>query len=386
MRVGFLLNGYGSGWLGGKNYYRNLISAILALPNRKIQPVIVTGAQEGAFFQEFPAIEILSTDMLSQGHPMARIRRKTATWFAKDWLLELFLRAHQIDVVSHAAKSTAIPTAGWVADFQHVHLKHFFSEEERGQRDRDYTRLCRECDRVIVSSESAKMDLEAFAPKYSHKAEVLRFVANPEPRTDTPEELADLRRRYDVDEGYFLLPNQFWAHKNHRIVIDALSILQERGKKVLVLATGSTEDYRNPDFYKELMRYAQERKVLGSFRVLGIVPFDDLTALMRNAIAFINPSRFEGWSTTVEEAKSLGKSIIISDISVHREQAPERGTYFPPDDAPALAELLWTTWTSYSAESDLRMRERAQRSFPDRQIEFALRYQEIILKTLESNT
>ncbi len=37
--------------------------------------------------------------------------------------------------------------------------------------------------------------------------------------------------------------------------------------------------------------------------------------------ALINPSQFEGWSTTVEEAKSLGVKMLLSDLEVHKEQA-----------------------------------------------------------------
>ena len=76
------------------------------------------------------------------------------------------------------------------------------------------------------------------------------------------------------------------------------------------------------------------------FRPLGIVPYLDLMSLMRHSVAVINPSRFEGWSTTVEEAKSMGKSILLSDISVHREQAPDRAAFFSPDNPQALADAM----------------------------------------------
>lgn len=47
--------------------------------------------------------------------------------------------------------------------------------------------------------------------------------------------------------------------------------------------------------------------------MLGLVPRSDVIALMRYSISLINPSFFEGWSTTVEEAKSMGKQIILSE-------------------------------------------------------------------------
>ena len=56
--------------------------------------------------------------------------------------------------------------------------------------------------------------------------------------------------------------------------------------------------------------------------------------------ALINPSRFEGWSTTVEEAKSFGVPMILSDIDVHREQTGGVARYFGTDDPEALANHL----------------------------------------------
>ena len=62
---------------------------------------------------------------------------------------------------------------------------------------------------------------------------------------------------------------------------------------------------------------------------------DHVYALMRTSMALINPSRFKGWSTTVEEAKSFGVPLILSDIDVHREQTDGTARYFGIDDPDA---------------------------------------------------
>jgi hypothetical protein len=54
----------------------------------------------------------------------------------------------------------------------------------------------------------------------------------------------------------------------------------------------------------------------------------------------VQPSKSEGWSTVVEDARGLGKRILLSDIDVHREQDPPRAGYFRPDDAKELAARL----------------------------------------------
>jgi len=83
---------------------------------------------------------------------------------------------------------------------------------------------------------------------------------------------------------------------------------------------------------------------------------------MEGALAVINPSRFEGWSTTVEEARNLGKSVLLSDIDVHREQAPPRAGYFDPDRAGDLADKMQNAWQQ---TDDAEERVLRQRSTPD---------------------
>jgi glycosyltransferase involved in cell wall biosynthesis len=262
-------------------------------------------------------------------------------------------------------------------------LPEFFDKQEIRARDRQFMDLCERCDKIIVSSECALADLRAFAPQHAWKGEVLHFVASPGDQAIVPP-LAKLQQRYGFDSPYFLLPNQFWVHKNHRVVITALQFLKRRNQPVTVIATGSTRDDRQPGYFDALLKYAGECDVLDQFRVLGVIPFGDLSGLMQHAVALINPSQFEGWSTSVEESKSLGKMIVLSDIPVHREQAPPRGLYFSPGDAEGLARCLWNALMEFDQEADIQAREIAKVSLPVRQVQFALAYQRILLSTRRS--
>ena len=75
-----------------------------------------------------------------------------------------------------------------------------------------------------------------------------------------------------------------------------------------------------------------------------MIPYEDVLFMMRNCVAVINPSRFEGWSSTVEEAKSIGKRVLLSDIPVHREQNPNHALYFGPDDLPGVCSAILNVW------------------------------------------
>ena len=108
------------------------------------------------------------------------------------------------------------------------------------------------------------------------------------------------------------------------------------------------KDSRRPGHFEEFMRRATEMGCAEEFKVLGLVSYADLIGLMRYSTALINPSLFEGWSTTVEEAKSLGKTIILSDIPVHREQAPDNGRFFDPGSPTQLADRMIEVADGYS--------------------------------------
>jgi glycosyltransferase involved in cell wall biosynthesis len=383
IRIGFVLP---SGeWLGGRNYLRNLFAALRSVPENFIEPVIFTTPRVGDLSIDFPGVDIVRTSVLE---------RKTAGWLARkviaratsrDSVFERLLRRNGVTVLSHSfhlGQQDSIKTIAWIPDFQHVQLPELFTRQELQRRNKEYGEVCERCDKVIISSECARADLLSFAPKSASKVELLHFVASPVP-LERAASLTSLQHSYRFHGDYFLLPNQFWKHKNHRVVLSALKILKRRKEPVLVLATGSTEDGRNPTYFQSIMNYATECEVLDCFRVLGKVPFDHLVGLMQHSTAFINPSHFEGWSTSVEEAKSMGKQIILSDLPVHREQSPDRAFFFPPDDAEALAMSMLAARRNYDLVSDQTKQERQRDRFIDRQKVYGNEYINIVKRTLE---
>ena len=156
---------------------------------------------------------------------------------------------------------------------------------------------------------------------------MVRFATQPSPALLTANP-AEVMARYRLPERYFYLPNQFYRHKNHQVVVDALAILAQRGFDAVVCASGSTEDPRERGYFDQVMGQVRSRGLEKRFIHLGMIPLSHVYALLRACTALINPSRSEGWSTTVEEAKSFGVPMILSDLDVHREQTAGTANYF----------------------------------------------------------
>lgn len=97
------------------------------------------------------------------------------------------------------------------------------------------------------------------------------------------------------------MPNQFWKHKNHMLVFKAINELKKENVEICLVCTGHLDDYRNKNYILEIKNNNLEKNI----KLLGLV-----FALIKFSKAVINPSLFEGWSSTVEECKSVGKNMI----------------------------------------------------------------------------
>jgi glycosyltransferase involved in cell wall biosynthesis len=329
-------------WAGGYNYQSNLFAALNRYHQGEIAPVVFAGEQDDAADLEalarIPGVETARCAVFDR----RRAGLAAALSLGLDYAAAAEFRERKVDVVFESARffgwRLPYPAVAWFPDFQHQRLPQLFSPAARWRREFGFRVQIASGRIVMLSSESALRDYQELYPA-ARRAYVVRFATQPPPDLLTANPL-EVIEQYELPSRFFYLPNQFWRHKNHQVVIDALTILSKSGVDVVVVASGGTNDPREPDYFNSIMRQVKVRGLERNFRYLGIIPLPQVYALLRATAALINPSRFEGWSTTVEEAKSFGVPMILSDIDVHREQTADSARYFGIDDPAALANHL----------------------------------------------
>jgi len=384
-RVAFTLFG-GHGWTGGLNYLRNLLAALADLPGRPVQAVLFVApdTSNGDIVPLRPWLA--QAPVVVPGwakSPRARAQRLVQSMLLQDdRVSSRAFREQGIDVVfQHAAwygLRFDVPTLAWIADFQHRHLPGMFSRANRVKRDLGYAALSHSACALMVSSDDAAADARRFFPACVSRLVVVPFcVSPPDPAAMPPR--GEVPRRYALNERYVYFPGQLWRHKNHLLLVRALALLRQQGRSVVVAMTGQPADSRNPQHPATVLRAAQAAGLESSFRFLGMVPYGDVMPLMREARALLNPSLFEGWSTTVEEAKALGVPMVLSSLEVHREQAGAAATYFDPQNPEALAAALWQAWQNEPLASDVEQREaRALAAYGQARRAFAERFASVV--------
>ena len=234
---------------------------------------------------------------------------------------------------------------GWIPDFQHIHLPHLFAPHEAESRNTIYAQLAAICEKVIVSSRAVARDFSALYPQCKEKTAVLPFPSLFAALDDLPE-VGDTLQKYQLPQKFALIPNQFWAHKNHAILPPALANLRHGGKNLPVVLIGAPVDYRDPSnsILSEFFQSVAKHGVREDVYMLGAVSRNELSDLLRLTSLVIQPSLSEGWNTTLEDAKSLGVPIACSDLEVHKEQCGKAAFYFDPKDPRSLAEALGRAW------------------------------------------
>ena len=381
-RVAIAIENTGNGWLGGVNYFRNLFVAVKSLPNSQIEMILFTGrSTDVSHFEGY--VQIVRSSLLEQDSFARLVRKGIQKIFKRDVFIYLLLRKHRVNFLSHSSYlwcDCDIPAMPWIPDFQVFRMPNMYDSQRLNRLNKTYTSYAKYGNCMLLSSYSAKKDLEKYID-VSVDSKVLQFASTLMGGIKW-RGYEDIALCYQFDRPWFHLPNQFWAHKNHLVVIEALKLAREQGHDLLVVATGNAQDHRNPDFIEGLKNTVKSYGLESSFLMPGIVPYEDMFSIMRHAIAVINPSKFEGWSTSVEEARSLGKQTILSDIDVHREQSPVRCHFFKPDNAMELSKLLIRLNLEFDIVKEEGVCRNSMQVLNKRRDLFAGKYQEIVLEVI----
>ncbi|SCB42572.1 Glycosyltransferase involved in cell wall bisynthesis [Bradyrhizobium shewense] len=377
MKILIYLTG-GLHWIGGVQYTRNLLRALALLPaSERPQLVLQISSKNrlAGFEDEFRTYpNVLIDAPLKVGHDtLSKLRRAFRKLSGRE-LQGKFLLSDEC-VVAFPAKGPNIPGPSqkiyWVPDFQYKHFPEFFSSEELKSRDAMYNRMFAEPGILVLSSEAAKQDFHRFFPQFEEKpVRILHFVSTFAPDDFAADPLS-VCTRFALPNEFVYLPNQLWQHKGHDTAFRALGILKQRGIQIPLVCTGSNEDYRTNEYGRHLDDLLKSYSIHGQTLRLGLLDRRDQIQLYRQASLVLQPSRFEGWSTTVEDARALGKTIVLSDIDVHKEQNPANAVFFAVDDHYDLAEKLLAAWNQASHQPRLENERLARREAVERSLRYA---------------
>jgi glycosyltransferase involved in cell wall biosynthesis len=255
------------------------------------------------------------------------------TWFERS------LSERGVDLVWFAtnyAEDCDRPFIFTVFDVEHVRQPWYPEVSANGEwelRHHYFSRYIPKATRVIVPNAAGRDQVERY---WRIEPDRFLLLGHPTPgfalkAGGQPPPGRELLHRRGIGDRYLLYPAQFWAHKNHATLFDAVALLDEFELVLVGSDKGQLEHHR---------RLAARLGVGGRVHFLGFVPTDELVALYRHAHALTYVSVFGPENLPPLEAMALGCPVVAADVPGAREQLGDAALLVPPLDAQAIVEAV----------------------------------------------
>ncbi len=156
-----------------------------------------------------------------------------------------------------------------------------------------------------------------------------------------------VRTTYRLPERYLFYPAQFWPHKNHTRIVQALGLIKNEHKIAIpIVFCGSHSGELRERTYREVISTASHLGIEAEIRFAGYVPDQDISGLYADAVALVMPTFFGPTNIPVLEAWAYGCPVLTSDIRGIREQVGDAGVLVDPRSVESIADGIYRLWTS----------------------------------------
>ena len=210
---------------------------------------------------------------------------------------------------------------------------------------------------VITDSETVRREAIAHFGLDPARVTAIHLGVSPSFAPRTPQQTHATLAKHGLEHRrYVLSVGTLEPRKNLAAAIRAWAALPEATRAGLPLVIAGMKGWLS-DALEKLITQLEAQGVI---RFLGFVPQDDLPLLYAGALAFVYPSRYEGFGLPVVEAMASGVPVITSDASCLPEVAGDAALLVAPDDDAALGQALARMLQDTSLRTDLAARGRAR--------------------------
>jgi len=252
------------------------------------------------------------------------------------------LGADVMHFTHQSAFRTKVPSIYHPWDIQHLHLPEFFTEHERSTRNHKYREYCYQAKLVPVGSEWMRKEIIKTFSLDEKKVKVIPMAppvdAYPIP---SDKDIEETRRKFSLSEPFLFYPAQTWPHKNHLVLLRALSLIQNQHNiRPFLICSGKTND-----FFPIIRNELNKLKLASQVKFLGFITSSEIQSLYRLCRFMVFPSKYEGWGFPITEALRIGVPVACSRLTIFSEQTGDAALFFDPGNPQELADTIYRLWT-----------------------------------------
>lgn len=226
-------------------------------------------------------------------------------------------------------------------------VNHFREFELREQL---YTKSLKKAVAVLVDSKLGKLNIINRYGIEHTRVHVAPFTPSINVFVDNK---VDVKTKHQIIGDYIYYPAQFWSHKNHVYIIDAIAILKQQGINLTAMFSGSNKGNLN-----YVLDYAKKLNVSDLVKYIGFAPNEEIYSLYKNALAMVMPSYFGPTNIPPLEAFAIGTPVIYSDLDGLKDQVGNGALLCDLKNPDNLAEHLKSILESENLRNDLIIKGR----------------------------
>ena len=222
----------------------------------------------------------------------------------------------------------AVPVVSVVYDLQHIYYPYFFEPAEVKGRKWNFERACYASARMVSISDYVRRTVLEHGDISDERVKTIPILLPrrlPPPSAEICERV--LYSHHLNPHRYLLYPANFWAHKNHEVLLTAFGIYRASNPSsdLKLVLTGSPSPRRD-----ELIEASSAMGLSGAVVFPGYLTAEDFSPLMHQCKALIFPSLFEGFGMPLLEAMAAGRPILCSNGTSLPEVAGDAALFFNP--------------------------------------------------------
>ena len=222
----------------------------------------------------------------------------------------------------------SVPVVSIIHDLQYHYYPQFFSDEDRRCRERNFRETSRLANKLICVSEYVRKTVLENSNFDPDRAITILHQLPHRLKKQPLQDVDSILQRLGIMGNEFLLyPANFWAHKNHRMLLTAFAIYRARHPEsnLRLVCTGALENEKKA-LQEAVCRMGQKDWIILS----GFLTEEEFAAIFASCLALVFPSLYEGFGLPVLEAMALEKPVICSNVTSLPEVAGDAALYVDP--------------------------------------------------------
>ncbi|RFZ75975.1 glycosyltransferase family 1 protein [Lacrimispora amygdalina] len=230
-------------------------------------------------------------------------------------------------------------TALYVYDMAYKVYPETIGEKTLRMLNENLAESCRRADRIITISEFSKQEIIKYLGIPSEKIAVVPCAVDHSIYNNIIDldELTVIKKKFNIDQDYFLYLGTLEPRKNIEKLIDAYAALHKRDTLIPKLVIAGKNGWNYDNVYKKVSDYKINENVIFT----GYIEAEEAVTLLKGALAFVFPSIYEGFGMPPLEAMACGVPIITSNVSSLPEVVQDAGYLIDPFSAEDLSEAMF---------------------------------------------